>query len=198
MGNKMASHGVHHLGLASADYEGTVDFYTNKVGWTVVWQDQHHDENGNELMRHVFFDMGDGTLVAFICSRPNSPWFPEKWGTDINSGLGMLLPATYHFAFNANSEAELLEKQKSLESAGVETSVIFNHDWIKSFYFKDPINGLILEYCYQFRDFNDDDKVLKHREQPGFDTRNKAELERTSRIMNLPLAFMREHGMLDD
>lgn len=183
----MAKHGVHHLGLVTADYEGTVDFYTNVVGWDIVWQDLHHDADGKELLRHVFFDMGDGNLLAFMCSCPGSPYFPEKWETDINTGLGMVIPGAYHFAFWANSVEDLEEKRESLKSRGAEVTAYMNHGWCKSFYFLDPVNGLMLEFCVTTRAFTDDDKLLKHRDPPGFEgIDSPEELERTARIVGMP------------
>tara|TARA_R110000868_G_scaffold409361_1_gene694698 strand:+ start:6467 stop:6961 length:495 start_codon:yes stop_codon:yes gene_type:complete len=156
------------------------------VGWDIVWQDQHHDADGKELLRHVFFDMGDGNLMAFMCSRPNSPFFPDKWETDINTGLGMKVPGAYHFAFWADSLDDLEAKRQGLMSRGAETTAVMNHGWCKGFYFKDPVNGLTLEYCLTTRDFNDDDKLLKPRDQPGFEgVKDQEELERTARVMGI-------------
>jgi hypothetical protein len=43
---------------------------------------------------------------------------------------------------------------------------VVDHEWCRSIYFNDP-NGLLLEYCTTVREFNDDDKIMKHRVQPG-------------------------------
>jgi len=43
---------------------------------------------------------------------------------------------------------------------------VVDHEWCRSIYFRDP-NGLLLEYCATVRAFTDEDKVMKHRYQPG-------------------------------
>ena len=179
--------GVHHLGLATHDYDGTVEFYTNVLGWEIAWQDHHTSPDGEELLKHVFFDTGDGNLVAFMCSSPGSPYFPLEWETDINTGLGMKVPGTYHFAFWADSEEDLLERQDRIRNLGTEVSAIMNHGWCKGFYFRDPVNGLMLEYCFTTRAFTDDDRQLKGRAQPGFEgIRNQDDVEATARVLGVP------------
>src|SRR5262245_65526670 len=94
--------GAHHLGLATYDYEGIVDFYTRVLGWEIAWQDLMHGPDGTVHMKHVFFDTGDGSYVSYMCPTADMPNFPKKWATDINSGLGVMNGA-YHFAFWADS-----------------------------------------------------------------------------------------------
>lgn len=180
-------HGVHHLGFVTHDYDGTVDFYSNVLGWNIVWQDLHHSPDGDEILRHVFFDMGGGNLVAFMCSVPGSPLFPENWDTSINDGLGMKVPGAYHFAFWADSVEDLEAKRQVLIAKGVEVTCNMNHGWCKGFYFKDPVNGLMLEFCVTTRPFTEDDALLKARSQPGFEgVSDPAVLETTARVMGIP------------
>jgi len=73
--------------------------------------------------------------------------------------------AFYHFAFEAGSEAALVEQRNELIARGVEVSEVVDHDWAKSIYFKDP-NGIQLEYCCLTRDVNADDARMQYR----FDT----------------------------
>ena len=189
---------VHHLGLASTNYEGTVDFYTRVLGWPIAWQDQHLDpESGKEHVRHVFFNAGDGLYVAFVCSVPGSNVLPEKWATDINSGLG-LPTGIYHFAFSLESEEDLKARAKEMTDRGAEVSSIVDHGWCKSIYFRDPVNDLMLEFAVPARAFTDDDKLLKPREQPGIDEAHPTleEVKRTAAIMGLPAeAFPQFHAL---
>ena len=68
---------------------------------------------------------------------------PLEYDAGINRGLGV--PASfYHFAFEAGSEAALVEKRDELRTKGVKVTDIVDHDWSKSIYFKDP-NGHVLE-----------------------------------------------------
>ena len=155
--------GVHHLGLATLDIDRTIEFYTTKLGWTIAWSDVLEPQQGGKI-KHVFLDTGDGSLVAFMCPE-KVPGIPAEWATDINSAQG-LPGAFYHFAFHCDDVPELEAKREQLIGKGLEVTPVVDHEWCRSIYFNDP-NGLLLEYCFTIREFNDDDKIMKHREQPG-------------------------------
>ena len=132
-------------------------------------------------MRHVFFDTGDGSFVAFMCLTPENPKSPGTWATDINSGLG-LRPTAYHFAFWVDSVEELVQRQSELRTRGCETTEVIDHGWASSIYFRDP-NGLTLEYCTTTRLFNEDDRLLKHRDQRGAMYTKPEDAARDARIL---------------
>ena len=155
--------GVHHLGLSTLDIDRTIDFYTNILGWKVAWCDVLEPPEGGRI-KHAFMDTGDGTLVAFMCPE-KVPGIPQEFKTDISSAQN-LPQAFYHFAFDCNSLKELEEKREGLVKKGVDVTPVVDHEWCRSIYFNDP-NGLLLEYCTTVREFNDDDKIMKHRVQPG-------------------------------
>ncbi len=71
--------GAHHIGLATYDYEGIVDFYTRVLGWEIAWQDLMTGPDGTVFMKHVFFDTGDGSYVSFMCPTADMPDHPKKW-----------------------------------------------------------------------------------------------------------------------
>jgi hypothetical protein len=108
----------------------------------------------------MFFDIGRDQLIAFM--EPHGiPDLPAEYDAGINRGLG--LPAAfYHFAFEAGSEAALLEKRNELRAKNVEVTEIFDHGWSKSIYFKDP-NGLSLAYCCVVRNLTKDDATMQER-----------------------------------
>src|SRR5947209_18043423 len=56
-GGIMKRTGAHHIGLATYDYEGIVDFYTRVLGWEIAWQDLMTGPDGTVFMKHVFFDL---------------------------------------------------------------------------------------------------------------------------------------------
>ena len=159
----MQGKGVHHVGLTTLDIDRTIDFYTNMLGWKVAWCDVLEPSEGGRI-KHAFLDTGDGTLVAFMCPE-KVPGIPAEFKTDISSAQN-LPPAFYHFAFEADSIEDLEHKRSELEAGGVDVTPVVDHEWCRSIYFKDP-NGLLLEYCFTVREFNDDDKIMKHRTQPG-------------------------------
>ena len=89
------------------------------------------------------------------------PGIPAVYDAGINQGLGVP-SAFYHFAFEAGSEAGLVEKRNELIAKGIDVTEVVDHDWAKSIYFKDP-NGLQLEYCCFTRKLNADDARMQDR-----------------------------------
>jgi catechol 2,3-dioxygenase-like lactoylglutathione lyase family enzyme len=111
-------------------------------------------------IRHIFFDTGHDQLLAFMEAR-GVPGVPADYDVAIHRGLGV--PSVfYHFAFEAGSEAALVEKRNELLAKGVEVTDVVDHDWAKSVYFKDP-NGIQLEYCCFTRNLNADDARMQNR-----------------------------------
>lgn len=156
--------GMHHLGLATMDYEATVDFYTRVIGWEIAWQDLVQAPDGTHLMRHVFFDTGDGSFVAFMELKPEMPGVPEKWDTGINAGLGVP-QFVYHFAFGVDSLEDLEKLQGDLRDRGATVSEVIDHGWTSGIVVRDP-NGLLLEFACTTRELTEDDKILKPRGAP--------------------------------
>lgn len=179
--------GMHHIGLATTDYEATVEFYTKVIGWEIAWQDQHETPDGKVAMRHVFFDTGDGSYVAFMAPTPAIPGVPETWDTGINAGLGMP-PIVYHFAFWRDTREELEELQARIRDHGVEASELIDHDgWTLGFVVRDP-NDLLIEFACTTRELTEDDKLLKFRGAPRVPThegRPDLEARDAAIIMNL-------------
>ncbi|HYL58348.1 MAG TPA: VOC family protein [Candidatus Acidoferrales bacterium] len=155
--------GVHHLGLATLDIDKTIEFYTTKLGWEVAWCDIIEGPQGGKI-KHAFINTGDGSLIAFMCPE-NMPGIPTEWATDINSAQG-LPGAFYHFAFHCDDVKELEAKREMLIGRGVEVTPVVDHEWCRSIYFRDP-NGLLLEYCTTVREFTEEDKIMRHHDQPG-------------------------------
>jgi len=139
----MTHRGFSHIGLSTLDLDKTRAFYEGVLGFKPVVADTITIKEGGHL-RHMFFDVGGGQLIAFL--EPNGVSdVPAKYDAGINRGLGV--PAGfYHFAFEAGSAAALAQKRDELRGKGVETTEIVDHGWARSIYFKDP-NGISLEYC---------------------------------------------------
>ena len=150
-----------HVGLSTLDMDATRAFYEGVLGFRVVRCDILEVEEGGRI-RHVFFDAGDGQLIAFMEPR-DIPGFPAKYETGINRGLGVP-DAFYHFAFEVESVAALEVKRAELIAKGVRVTPVVDHEWMKSIYFKDP-NGLLLEYAVQTRALTADDRELRVRER---------------------------------
>jgi catechol 2,3-dioxygenase-like lactoylglutathione lyase family enzyme len=176
---KMESKGVHHLGLATLDMDRTIDFYSKNLGWRVAWCDVLEPPEGGRI-RHAFLDTGDGTLVAFMCPE-KVPGIPQEFKTDISSAQN-LPQAFYHFAFECNSVEELEARRRDLADKGIDVTPVVDHEWCRSIYFKDP-NGLLLEYCVSVRAFNEEDKVMRPRPQPGPMVKDPAEVKKVRAML---------------
>ena len=118
--------------------EAAFHFYERVLGFKAVRCDIIKVQGGGRI-RHIFFDTGRDQLLAFMEAR-DVPGIPEDYDAGIVRGLGVP-SAFYHFAFEAGSEAALVEKRNELIAKGVDVTDVVDHDWAKSIYFKDP-NGL--------------------------------------------------------
>lgn len=154
----MFNRGINHVGLSTLDIEGTLGFYRDILDFQIVRDDEIKIEEGG-AMRHVFLDCGNRQMISFLAPQ-NIPEFPE-WDTAIYPKLGVPR-GFYHFAFHCDSEQELLDRKALLELKGL-TVWMMDHDWCRSIYFDDPVNGLALEYCAYSRDLNEDDRTLATR-----------------------------------
>jgi catechol 2,3-dioxygenase-like lactoylglutathione lyase family enzyme len=155
----MAERGISHIGLSTLDLDETRAFYEGVLGFKVVRCDTMEVAEGGRI-RHVFFDAGDGQLLAFMEPR-GVPGIPAEYDAGINRGLG-LPDMFYHFAFDLDSEPALAAKRAELMAKGVRVTPIVDHEWMKSIYFKDP-NGLLLEYACWTRELGDDDARMQVR-----------------------------------
>ena len=162
----MQGKGVHHLGLATLDLDRTIDFYTGNLGWKVAWCDIL-EIPAVARIKHAFHSwtraMGHWS-PSCVQRRSRASLLSSE--TDINSAQH-LPPAFYHFAFEADSLEDLEHRRAELAGKGVDVTPVVDASMVPlQIYFNDP-NGLLLEYCFTVREFNEDDKVMKHREQPG-------------------------------
>ena len=155
----MTNRGFSHIGLSTLDLDKTRDFYENVLKFKAVRCDILKVKEGGQI-RHIFFDTGRDQLLAFMEAR-GVPDVPAHYEAGINRGLGVP-SAFYHFAFEAGSEAALVEKRNELLAKGVEVTDVVDHDWAKSIYFKDP-NGMQLEFCCFTRNLNANDARMQDR-----------------------------------
>jgi catechol 2,3-dioxygenase-like lactoylglutathione lyase family enzyme len=147
--------GWNHVDLLTEDMEATRHFYEDLLGFEVRRRDLVEIE-GVGVIQHVFFDIGDGQMIAFS-SGEDAPGFPKGVDTSINKVLG--IGPVIHFAFEAGSEEGLEELKETLETAGVRTRGPEDHEgWCRSLYFNDP-NGLQLEACYLTREIGTEDDL---------------------------------------
>ena len=160
----MAHKGWSHVGLSTLDMERTRAFYEGVLGFKAVRCDIIKVKEGGQI-RHIFFDTGQGQLLAFM--EPSGvAGIPVEYDAGINRGLGVP-EVFYHFAFEAGTVEALEAKRANLIVKGVKVTPIVDHEWAKSIYFKDP-NGMTLEYCCYTRALNADDARMQQRFELSF------------------------------
>jgi len=131
-------HGLHHIAYRCRDAEETRHFYEDLLGLPlvhVVREDNVGSTGEHCPFVHLFFEMSDGSSVAFFDigdAKGVEPW-PDtpRW---VN-----------HLALRVGSEAEVDAAKLRLEAAGVQVVGPALHDgFVRSIYFFDP-NGIRLE-----------------------------------------------------
>lgn len=155
--------GLHHLALVCKDMERTVEFYTQVLGLTL--------KKGFDLPgygQHFFFDMGNGSELAFFWFNDAEPAQPGVAAVKniVGSRQGNISSAhgsMNHVAFSVAAE-DIAAYREQLIAKGVDCTPIVPHDdvvtgaeaadypeaqqkpWLQSFYFLDP-DGIMLEFC---------------------------------------------------
>ena len=133
----MKINSLHHFAYRCRDAEETRHFYEDILGLPLkhVIRLDHVPSTGEYCPYvHVFFQMQDGSYIAFFdlgddekaLPSPNTP----SW---VN-----------HLALELSNNEELAAAKTRLEAAGVEVLGITDHHFINSIYFFDP-NGIRLE-----------------------------------------------------
>lgn len=131
---------LHHVAWRCRDAEETRAFYEEVLGLPlahVVCEDKVPSTGEPTSFAHVFFQMQDGSYVAFF---------------DLGDGGGAVNPNVppwaNHLALAVDSLEELEAAKQRLVDAKVDVLGIIDHGWLHSIYFHDP-NGLRLELAYQ-------------------------------------------------
>ena len=117
--------GVHHLALLSSDFERTVRFYQDVLGFPLTEVMENRDYAGST---HFFFDLGNGNGLAFF----------DLPGLDLGP-YAEVLGGLHHLAISITRENWLAAKAR-LVDAGVEV----HEESGTSIYFRDP-DGARLE-----------------------------------------------------
>ena len=129
--------GLHHFAWRCRDAEETRRFYEDLLGLPLVHviKSDHVPSTGEYCPYvHIFFQMADGSYVAFF-----------DLGDDTRAEPSPNTPAwVNHLALRVDSVDALLAAKARLEAAGVEVLGVTDHHIIESIYFFDP-NGIRLE-----------------------------------------------------
>ena len=128
----------HHIAYRCKDAKETADFYTGIVGLPykmAVAEDQQPTTGENHPYFHIFFQLGDGSFLAFFELPDAAPM-----GRDENTPEWV-----QHIAFDVGDMETLNKKKAQLDAAGIDYLGPTDHTICKSIYFFDP-NGHRLEF----------------------------------------------------
>ncbi|MDH2236661.1 VOC family protein [Pigmentiphaga sp. GD03639] len=129
--------GLHHYAYRCRDAEETCHFYEDLLGLPLahVIRADHVPSTGEYCPYvHIFFEMRDGSYMAFFDLGDGQAAEPSANTPDwVN-----------HIALQVESEDELRAARARLEAAGVEVLGVTDHGFVRSIYFFDP-NGIRLE-----------------------------------------------------
>ena len=125
--------GLHHNAYRCRDTEETRQFYEDFLGLRLAAALEIGETKTNRkaVLLHSFFELGDGSYLAFF-EVPGAPFeFKEQHDFDL------------HIALEVDSQTlhEMFEKG---QREGVDVRGIADHDLIHSIYFRDP-NGYVIE-----------------------------------------------------
>ena len=129
--------GLYHFAYPARDAEETRHFYEDILGLPLVnsMLCERVPSTGEETPYvHFFFEMGDGSYLAFFDTGGNDKPAPSPNTPDW----------VQHFAIETDSVADVTAMRDRLREHGVATTDLVDHEFVKSIYFFDP-NGLRLE-----------------------------------------------------
>ena len=130
-------HGLHHFAWRCRDCEETRHFYEDLLGLPlvhVIKSDTVPSTGEFCPYVHIFFQMRDGSYIAFFDLGDDVKALPSPNTPDwVN-----------HLALRVESVGDLHAAKARLEAAGIEVLGITDHHIIHSIYFFDP-NGIRVE-----------------------------------------------------
>ena len=125
--------GLHHAAYRCRDSEETRNFYEDFLGLPMIdaLAIGETATGRSAPVLHTFFQMADGSCIAFF-EAPDQPFeFKEQHDFDL------------HIALTVDHETLHAMKAKG-EAEGIDTRGIADHGFVKSIYFRDP-NGYVVE-----------------------------------------------------
>ena len=135
------SKSVHHVAYTTRDVEATHEFYSTKLGMTLLRTENHR--NGDGWFRHFFYGMGSGEAIAFFALEGVGEEADYK--TDISTGLGLPVWAN-HIAFRLDTLDEQKAMTARMHDHGIDDIMRIDHGWCVSIYTLDP-NDIMVEFC---------------------------------------------------
>ena len=125
--------GLHHNAYRCRDSEETRKFYEDFLGLRLAdaFEIQTTQTNRATSVLHSFYEMGDGSFLAFF-EAPDQPFeFKKQHDFDLHIALEV--------------EPSILKEMFSKgKESNIDTRGISDHGFIHSIYFRDP-NGYVIE-----------------------------------------------------
>ncbi len=122
---------LHHVAYRCADARKTVQFYTGMLGLKfshALSNDRVPSTQAWDPHLHIFFEMEDGSSIAFFELPCSPPAAKDKNTPDW----------VQHLALEVENEATLLAAKAKLEAAGHKVVGVTDHGFCHSIYFFDP------------------------------------------------------------
>lgn len=145
--------GLHHIALVCRDVDETHHFYQDLLQFPLVHTEIHRPEEGGDgWFRHFFYDLGDGSYLAFFDLHGIGDRSRGKLRTGISTGLGLPIWAN-HVALRSDSERAAATKDR-LQAEGLRVDER-DHGWCRSLYVVDP-NRILVELTVDTPGFEPD------------------------------------------
>lgn len=142
--------GLNHVAYLTRDTAKTADFYTRVLGMKLVGHaldDKVGSTGEPQRFLHTFFEMGDGSCVAFF----------ELEGLPDGEDQTVVPKWVRHIALSVDSMEALEEARQRVVAAGLDVIGPVDHEGIwQSIYFFDH-NDIRVELTYQNRPLGADD-----------------------------------------
>ncbi|MHA1537060.1 MAG: VOC family protein [Alphaproteobacteria bacterium] len=132
--------GLHHNAYRCRDSEETRKFYEDFLGLRLAGALQLSATLTGRTtnLLHTFYELGDGSYLAFF-EVPDSEFdFKEQHDFDLHIALEV-------------EPGELEETLQRGKDAGIESRGVADHSFIESIYFRDP-NGYVIELTAKGKD----------------------------------------------
>jgi len=149
---------IHHIAIATKNIERANHFYETVMGFSLVKAVKRKAPGGG-WTKHLFYDMGDGSLFALWDLRGlerEAKLDPAGWRSGFSIGAG--LPNwVNHIAFEASDADDFQRRTQRWLDHGYHVSVV-DHEFIRSAYTLDP-DGTMVEWAYRTHDLTDADRI---------------------------------------
>jgi catechol 2,3-dioxygenase-like lactoylglutathione lyase family enzyme len=145
--------GFHHVALATRDIDATHRFYTEVMGFDLVKVVIAGTENPGGWAKHIFYDTGDGGLIAFWDIHDDAV-LAGPWTGDLNKSIGLPVFVN-HVAFDAVTLDGLEARKQRWRQNGITVTEI-DHGFCRSIYATDP-NNILVEFCCTTRPFTEEE-----------------------------------------